>query len=779
MSVFGINNEEFLGLVHQALSIQLNLNQRLAVQAPLSSCLFIVAGPGSGKTTVLALRVLKLIFVDGVDPRAILATTFTRKAARELHSRILDLGDKVRKKLRQSTSSQAIQQALQRLDINAVVTGTLDSIAETVLTEHRAPGTYPPIVIEEFVAKNLILRQGLFHGRRYQDQDLRDYICQLRNGTFGLTSAELAEVVKQIKERFLHDLIDRNQYENSSRSCTVCGTHPHPGVKIVCQAIRDYETHLTAEGAVDFSGLEQHFFHELQSGTLNHFVDKLKAILVDEYQDTNLLQERIYFELARRVCQAGGGFTVVGDDDQSLFRFRGATVDLFQAFPHRLWQNLQLQVQTVFLMENYRSTSHIIDFCNDFVRLDSAYQPARVSGKPPIVSARSVTNSIPILGMFRDDRHTLARDLAYFIHSIFQGNGFNVPEIGKIERAHYGSVGDCALLCHSPREVDYRGNLRLPGLLRRELSKYGLQIFNPRGRHLASVPEVEILCGLMLECVDPGLRVQNSINLPREAVNVLNRWRQQARIYMRRNPHQKPNSLAKFVRAWQQRSPQGPHPWPQRINLSDLAYKLVAWIPKMQDDIEGLVYLEVVLRAITAAASARVSQYGGFILFQPSSHEVSSIRYAYWDIFVPIALGALEVDEDLLETLPKDRLNILSIHQAKGLEFPMVIVDVGSDYRRDHPSQRFKRFPDDGDLTHNLEDELRQFSPLGTPARSRRDRAFDDLIRLYFVAFSRAQDVLVLVGLNSVRQSIPNIATGWDRNRNWHWGKDLPNLVHI
>ena len=741
----------------------------------------IVAGPGSGKTTVLALRVLKLIFVDNIDPNAILATTFTKKAAKELHSRILDLGDKLRTTLQHSTSSPTIQQALQRLDINAVVTGTLDSIAERALTEHRPPGGHPPIVIEEFVATNLILRRGLFQGGRYQNQDLRDYVCRLRNGAFGLTPAVLAEVVKQIKERFLHDVIDRNQYMcSSSQSCTVCGTHPHPGVQVVCQAIEDYESHLNTEGVVDFSGLEQRFFQELQSGTLDRFANGLKAVLVDEYQDTNLLQEQIYFELARRACHAGGGITVVGDDDQSLFRFRGATVDLFQNFPQRFQRSLGLQVQTVFLMENYRSTPPIVDFCSDFVQLDSAYQSARVHGKPRIVSTRSATNSIPILGMFRDDLITLTRDLARFIYLVFQANGFHVPGIGTIERAPHGSVGDCAVLCHSPREVNYQGDLRLPGRLRRELSTYDIQVFNPRGQHLAAVPEVERLCGLMLECIDPGSRVQNSINLPQEAVNTFNQWRRQARTYITQNPHpQRPNTLARFVQAWQQRSPQGRSSWPQEINLSDLVYKLVTWIPEMQNDIEGLVHLEVVLRAITAAASARVSRYGGSILFQSSSREEDSIHSAYWDVFVPIALGALEVDEDLLETLPKDRLNILSVHQAKGLEFPMVIVDVGSDYRHDHPSQRFRRFPDDGDLTHNLEDELRQFSPLRVPTRSRRDRAFDDLIRLYFVAFSRAQDVLLLVGLNSVRQSIPNVATGWDRNGNWLWGQGLPNLVHI
>lgn len=123
-----------------------------------------------------------------------------------------------------------------------------------------------------------------------------------------------------------------------------------------------------------------------------------------------------------------------------------------------------------------------------------------------------------------------------------------------------------------------------------------------------------------------------------------------------------------------------------------------------------------------------------------------------------------------------------------GLEFPLVIVDVGSDFREEHHAHAFKRFPKNGGKTCNMEDELRLFSPLGRPQRAALDRAFDDLIRHYFVAYSRAQDVLLLVGLNSVkdgyqtgsgRRYISSIATGWDRNRNWHWRSGLSNLIHI
>lgn len=81
--------------------------------------------------------------------------------------------------------------------------------------------------------------------------------------------------------------------------------------------------------------LEAEFLDQLKDNKLDDFLNSLKLILVDEYQDSNLLQEQIYFQLAEAAIKNGGSLTVVGDDDQSLYRFRGATVDLFTNFLER------------------------------------------------------------------------------------------------------------------------------------------------------------------------------------------------------------------------------------------------------------------------------------------------------------------------------------------------------------------------------------------------------------------------------------------------------------
>jgi len=787
-----IDWDEFEGAVVRHLNRDIrrqnNPDQNRAIRAPLDESLFIVAGPGSGKTTVIALRVLKLVFVDDVDPSSILVTTFTRKAAAELRSRILGWGDQLKRIFINSPSHHNIRNQLQRLDLNRIITGTIDSIAEDTLRSHRAPGAPPPAVIEDFVSTGLMVRQLFNHGR-FRNANLREYLVQLNGGGFGLVArnnlipAKAAEMLCEIKDRFFHDSINISQFRNSSN---------HPGVPILCNVIHDYIQELQNRLLFDFALLEQEFLERLRDGTLDSFLQQIRFVLVDEYQDTNLLQEQIYFEMARAALRNGGSITVVGDDDQSLYRFRGATVDLFQEFQNRINNQLSVNPTIIYLSRNYRSTQNIVSFCNNFITLDSQYQGARVQNKPLIVSARPRPyDNYPILGMFRDSVDELAHDLAQFIHRVVYRGGVQVQNYNIRVDPHRGSPADIALLCSSPREFDSQGRPRLPRLLRDELNncRPPIQIFNPRGQNLELIPNVQRLCGLVLECIDPNERVQNNTSLPQTVQNVFNIWRDQAIRYINTNPPPHDPTLRQFVEAWQRRRPLGRRHGriDPEVPLISLVYKLVTWMPSMQNDIEGLVYLEAITRTINQAGL--FGNFGGQIIFDPNDPRAEpSVREALWNIFMPIATGAIDVNEDLLETLPSDRLNVMSIHQAKGLEFPLVIVDVGSDFRTSHPAHAFKRFPNNSGKSCNMEDEFRPYSPLGRPQRPALDRAFDDLTRHYFVAFSRAQDVLMLVGLNSVkdgyftgsgRRNIPNIATGWDRNGNWRWGRGLPNLIHI
>lgn len=120
-------------------------------------------------------------------------------------------------------------------------------------------------------------------------------------------------------------------------------------------------------------------------------------------------------------------------------------------------------------------------------------------------------------------------------------------------------------------------------------------------------------------------------------------------------------------------------------------------------------------------------------------HARQSVQSFISSVMQPLAESAVDIDEEVMPDVPRSAFSMMTIHQAKGLEFPLVILDVGSDYKTDHPKNRFKRFPDGPDGVHFLEQDLAPVTVVGS-ARCNRDgrtRAFDDLRRLHYVAFTR------------------------------------------
>jgi len=790
--------------------IHSNEDQNIAISSEKDQSLFLVAGPGSGKTTVMVLKILKFIFVDDIPPNSIIATTFTKKAAKELHSRILNWGDKIKNYLLNYDNDiyieDSIKEKIYRIDFNQLITGTIDSIAEELLRVYRDPGTNLPVVIEDFVANSAMTNAALFKNNRFSNKDLQKYLGEITGKEEVKNPSKMSDILIDIKNRIYYDQVDINELIANEKS---------KGANKSFNAILDYINELKNRNIIDFPMLESMFLKRLKLGKLDEFLEEIQIILVDEYQDTNLLQEKIYFALTKAAIANEGSITVVGDDDQSLYRFRGATVDLFTNFSKRAEKNLNIKVKEVNLSDNYRSTENIINLCNHFVEIDDNYQEARVNEKPSIKASRNELKNIPVLGMFRQNQEILAKDLSILIKRLTsdkevklkvkkilnKNENFNNKHISnenfnrknspnkdnntrnpkyislKLDEKK-GSLGDLAILTYSPKELSF-GSQLFPYYLRKNLKKFKtpIEVFNPRGQDLQALTPVSIFCGLMLECIDPDGDYQKGIEkIPKLASRNINNWRRIANDFI--NAYPEPNhpiSLKDFVNAWKCRIPIGHDKWPESASLIELAYKLITWIDVLQDDVEGLVYLEAITKTITQTGF--FNKFSAQIYFDNSDNtERKSVEEAIWNIFIPIATGGVSIDENLLETLPTNRINIMSIHQSKGLEFPLVIVDVGSRFKKNKVQTSFLRFPKDGGKSYNLEDKIRKFSSIGKGERSGKDRAFDDLIRLYFVAFSRAQDVLLLVGLNSAIEGymidnelkkIPNIALGWKRDKNF------------
>jgi DNA helicase II / ATP-dependent DNA helicase PcrA len=750
--------------------------QRQAIEPPSEDGLFIVAGPGTGKTTGLTLRILKLVLVDAVPPRGILATTFTRKAAEELRSRILGWGFKLIDALSKDAKLCVQKKEYVRsIDINQLWTGTIDSLSEQLLRDFRAPGTQPPILVDDFVSRTLMLREGLFGSARHNDSNLNDFLLGLHSdnrSNFGFHVGAKTNLLMSLWERRFQDQVNWASFISGGTASEATAR------KLVGDAHDAYETALRSATMVDFSLLEDEVLHRLTSSQLDDFTKDLRVVLVDEYQDSNLMQELIYFELAK-ACK--GAFTVVGDDDQSLYRFRGATVDLFRNFSSRYQAHFGSPLKTVFLTNNYRSTDQVIDLTNSYASLDTDYQTVRVAGKPPL--SKPLSNSgLPIIGMFRPTIDDLARDLAGFIHDIFRGRGHPVPGHGVITKdPSNGDVGDCALLCSSPGELAANDRPRLPLRLRQELGALNppLQVFNPRGENFAGIELVSRFGGLLAECLDLGGVIQSSTSgIAPNADAVLRQWRSDAEAYVM--GASSPSGLQAYAASWATRDPaRSGFDWPRSVTAIDLIYSLVHFFPGLHDDPEGQIYLEVFTRQL--AACEQIGEFGGRVVHDLGNPGLSdaSVRELLRDFLAPIAGGLIKINEDLMESFPRDRLSILSVHQSKGLEFPLAIVDVGSEFRTRHHATRFKRYPSAGGPPHRFEDLVRPYSALGTPTRTQVNRAFDDLYRQSFVAFSRPQDLLLLVGINSTAPGGPveNIATGWDRDGVCHWAP--PNVPYI
>ena len=390
--------------------------------------LFIVAGPGSGKTTVMVLKILKYIFVDDINPNEILATTFTRKAAEELYSRILGWGDEIKNYLLDNVDDFESIAVIDRIDFNQIKIGTTDSIAEELLRDFKKPGENQAIVIEDFVANSAMMRI-LIENETYLNKELVEYL-KIISGRGKLEEpSKMSEILMEIKNRLYYDEVDIDElYEKTQKGS---------GQQIALDYINEYEKTLKNRNTIDFAMLESLFLKKLKNEELKEFLDEIKIVLIDEYQDTNLIQEDIYFTIAKHAIANDGNITVVGDDDQSLYRFRGATVDLFTHYPERVKERLGVDVSEINLQTNYRSTENIIAHCNQFAELDQEYQNARVENKPKIIAPDFEKDKMPVLGMFRNNPEMLARDLSILINNLVNKGECELKILQVLNKEYY------------------------------------------------------------------------------------------------------------------------------------------------------------------------------------------------------------------------------------------------------------------------------------------------------------------------------------------------------
>ena len=307
--------------------------------------LLIIAGAGTGKTNTLAHRVAHLIST-GVDPGRILLLTFTRRAAAEMLKRVESIGS--------ASSVRLAGSPLSRL-----WGGTFHSMANRLLRVHsQALGLGESFtVIDRSDAEDLlnVVRSDLALDK--------GEVRFPRKGTCLAIYSRCVNAREPVEE------VLRKQFP-------WCGEYPEQ-LKTLFKA---YVERKQEQNVLDYDDLLLYWFHLMQDDNLAEEVrQRFDAVLVDEYQDTNSLQASIL----QRLCPAGRGLTVVGDDAQAIYSFRAATVENILDFQKTFPAATVLKLQ-----QNYRSVQPILDATNAVIalcprRYAKDLFSARVKGEKP------------------------------------------------------------------------------------------------------------------------------------------------------------------------------------------------------------------------------------------------------------------------------------------------------------------------------------------------------------------------------------------------------------
>ncbi len=288
----------------------LNKAQRAAVGAPTGNIL-VLAGAGSGKTRVLVHRIAWYIETGQASPLGIMAVTFTNKAAREMQGRI---------------------EALLERPIGGMWVGTFHGLAHRLLRSHWE---------EARLAQSF---QILDSDDQYRL--IRRVIRAMEIDESQFPPKEAQWFINARKDDGLrpHQIEDQND----------------PTLAQMIRIYANYQEQCERSGLVDFAELLLRAFELFRdnAGVLQHYRERFRHVLVDEFQDTNTLQ----YAWLRLLVGSDGNLFAVGDDDQSIYSWRGARIDHMQQFSHDFANTDLLRLE-----QNYRSTARILKAANSLI----------------------------------------------------------------------------------------------------------------------------------------------------------------------------------------------------------------------------------------------------------------------------------------------------------------------------------------------------------------------------------------------------------------------------
>lgn len=753
--------------------------------------LFITAGPGSGKTRVLLWRVLNLVVFHDTRPEHIFLSTFTEKAAHQLKEGLRELLSIV-------TSING-----QPYDLSQMYIGTVHSLCQRILTDQRRFGFHQqhastPGLMDELGQYFHIAQYGNWERicQPIQNDEVQDVNAAV-NQLFGSPkTAKHAAITGCIAffNRLSEECIDPQQaLAKLAEADQVLAAYldeqgiAQPNLE---QLLRMYACYLESLRMgerlrkTDFSLLQQEAFRLIADRPQS--AQAFKYVIIDEYQDTNTIQERIFFELTRETHN----LCVVGDDDQALYRFRGATVENFVDFPQRCLKNFRKKPQHIPLSVNYRSREDIVSFYGRFMgmvdwrRQDGNSGFYRVADK--VIKADRQDAALSAVASTAQKPELVCAEIAQLVRQLL--------DQGKVE-----DPNQIAFLYPSLKTVHV-------DRMRSALENVGLQVYAPRAGRFLEVDEAYDIFGMIALVLglpeleggwggDYGDFVEwiNQVEL-----NAKQLCRQDAQLQafvdakkeeiaracrdylalkrvvehegwvlaepfssarMKRKLHDASGFSAvgrqllgsvTLERYLHKREQEG-----RPLNLSyiikrvtsldwsvlDLFYRLFAFshfktmfdLAENGTDEGPICNLRLISQYLARFVEDFMPMLTADLLVENIFHRVFYFSY----LFALFRRGESEY-EDAEDPFPKGRIPFLTIHQSKGLEFPVVVL--GNPHRKPHPP--------------NFEERaVRPFSHSSASEPLERQTEFDTA-RMFYVALSRAQNLLVIPHFKGQGQSI-------------------------
>lgn len=667
---------------------QLSDSQRHVV-GHIDGPLLVIAGPGSGKTFSIVLRALNLLLV-GIPPERIVLCTFTEKAAFEMRDRL----------------AAAFRQVGHTVDVSRLVVSTIHGFCHRLLGRHRhrTPLGHNFETLDE-LTQLLFIFEHFDHIIGSKDDDGR-YLSHWTTRWTAIAGA------RSYFDKITEEMVDPRDMVSSEEVFLAA----------IGRAFERYEKALRSNNRVDFAHLQRYVVDLLEGGAITNADWGVSPyLLVDEYQDTNYIQERLLLKLAgtaRNLC-------VVGDEDQSLYRFRGATVRNILEFEERVGG-----CRTVQLTTNYRSHRAIVA---GYDRWMASADWSNKSGAPfrHDKTVREDTGAEhaeypAVLSIWGSSAHDEAERFADLV-SFLKGEGVI---------SDYNQV---ALLLHSVRETH-------SGAYLAALQAKGIPAFCPRARAFFDLPEIRgiVACYAVLFGWHGDARGE-----VRGAIARLARYVDKCIIDVGRR-FGGVHPLAAALQDWTAQIEALGEGETLDLRPADYLYRMLALEPfrtALKDDSAA---------RNLAIFSRLLNTFQNFYHYSVITHRNRGfIRFHFFNSFLRLLYdGGMNEYEDPDRPFSSGRVQVMTIHQAKGLEFPVVVV--GSLSAQTSTGKQVDR-------------DLGPFYDRAPFEPESRITNFDRM-RLHYVAFSRPQRLLVLTGH---QQPMPHLDPIWQGLPQWpHVQKD-------